>query len=105
FSEFMNLRFPGYAAGIIINSGEIPSQFFSKTPTPGFLTMPTASDFAGSRRIGVFLASPTDTQFYGITQSNGRLVHSLGWDTLFLSFPGGHWNAPRFTYNRAISWI
>lgn len=105
YAEFMNLRYPGYAAGIIINSGRIPAQLIRPTPTPGFLTMPTASDFAGSRREAVFLASPTDTQFYGITQVNARTMEGLGWDTLFLSFPGGHWNAPPATYNKAISWI
>ena len=105
FADFMNLRYPGYAAGVIINSGRIPSQLFRKTPTPGFVTMPTESAFDGSRRVGVFLASPTDTQFFGITQSNSRLMAGLGWDTLFLSFRGGHWNAPPATYDQAITWI
>lgn len=105
YAEFMNLRYPGYAAGLIINSGRIPDQLFRKTPTPGFLTMPTSSEFDGSRRVGVFLASPTDHEFYGITKSNSRTMTALGWDILFLNFVGGHWNAPTPTYNQAIAWI
>ena len=105
YAEFMNLRYPGYAAAIIINSGRIPDQLFRTTPTPGFLTMPTASDFAASRREAVILCSPTDPQFYGISQVNARTMHDLGWDTLFLNFPGGHWNAPPATYNKAIAWL
>ena len=105
YAEFMNLRYPGYAAAIISNSGRIPAQLIRDTPAPGFLTMPTASDFAGSRREAVFLASPTDTQFYGISQINAKTMQGIGWDTLFLSFPGGHWNAPPATYNKAIAWI
>lgn len=105
FADFMNLRYPGYAAGVIINSGEIPAQLFHKTPARGFVTMPTAADFTGSRRVGVFLASPSDSEFYGITQANAKLMQTLGWNTLFLSFPGGHWNAPKATYTQAIQWI
>jgi len=105
FAEFMNLRYPGYAAGIIINSGRVPSQLFRDAPTPGFLTIPSASDFAGSRRVAVFLASPTDPDFYGISQANARTLERLGWQTLFLSFPGGHRNAPPAIYRQAIAWI
>lgn len=105
FTEFMNFYYPGYAAGIIVNSGKIPMQLIRKEPTPGFVTMPTASDFDGSRRVGVFLASPTDADFYGITKSDSQLIKGLGWDTLFLNFVGGHWNAPPATYTKAISWI
>jgi hypothetical protein len=105
FADFMNLRYPGYAAGVIINSGEIPMQLFRKTPTPGFLTMPSGADFAGSRRLGVFLCSSSDGQFFGITQANEKMMHSIGWDTLFLNFPGGHKNAPPATYHQAIQWI
>ena len=105
FADFMNLRYPGYAAGVIINSGQIPAQLFSKTPRPGFLTFPSASDFAGARDVGVFLASPADGQFYGITQANSHLMQKLGWNTIFLSFPGGHVNAPLSTYDQAIAWI
>ena len=105
FADFMNLRYPGYAAGVIINSGQIPAQLFSRTPRPGYLTMPSATDFAGSRREAVFLCSPSDPQFYGITQANARTMQRLGWDTLFLSFPGGHRNAPASTYGKAIAWI
>lgn len=105
FADFMNLRYPGYAAGVIINSGQIPAQLFSSKPRPGFVTMPSASAFDDSRRLGVFLCSPTDSQFYGITQANAKLMQKLGWDTLFLSFPGGHANAPLTTYEKAIAWI
>lgn len=105
YADFMNLRYPGYAAGVIINSGRIPSQLFSKRPERGFLTYPTAADFAGSRRLGVFLCSPSDSQFYGLSQSNAKFMQRLGWSTLFLSFPGGHENAPISVYNRAISWM
>jgi hypothetical protein len=105
FAEFMNLRYPGYAAGIVINSGEIPTQFFRRTPTPGYLTMPSASDFGASRRVAVFLCSPSDSQFYGISHANERTMHGLGWDTLFLNFPGGHRNAPVPTYLQALAWV
>lgn len=105
YADFMNLRYPGYAAAVIINSGQIPAQLFSKTPRRGFVTMPTASAFAGSRTLGVFLCSPADGQFYGISQANAKLMQSLGWDTVFYSFPGGHSIAPPATYNQAIAWI
>jgi predicted esterase len=104
FADFMNLRFPGYAAAVIINSGEIPA-LFRKTPRRGAAPMPTAASFDGSRKLGVFLCSPSDGQFYGITQANAKLMESLGWQTLFLSFPGGHSIAPPSTYNQALSWI
>ena len=67
--------------------------------------MPTASDFTGSRELGVFLCSPSDPQFYGVSQIDAKLMQKLGWDTVFYSFPGGHSNAPISTYNKVISWI
>jgi hypothetical protein len=67
--------------------------------------MPSAADFGNSRRLGVFLCSPTDPQFFGITQANAKSLHGLGWDTLFLSFPGGHENAPLPFYRQAIACI
>ncbi|MDR3637888.1 MAG: hypothetical protein P4L84_29050 [Isosphaeraceae bacterium] len=105
YADFMNLRYPGYAAAVIINSGQIPAQLFSKAPRHGFLTFPTASSFAGSREIGVFLCSPADGQFYGISQANAKEMQSLGWSTVFLSFPGGHSIAPPATYDKAIAFI
>ena len=105
YADFMNLRYPGYAAGIMINSGRIPSQLFTAHPRPGFLTYPTAADFAGSRRLAVFLCSPSDSGFYGVSHTNDRFMQRLGWDTLFVNFPGGHWNAPVAFYNKAIAWM
>ncbi len=105
YADFMNLLYPGYAAGIIINSGRVPNQLFSNHPTRGHLTYPTASAYAGSRRVGVFLASPSDSQFFPTTGANAKMMQRLGWDTLFLSFAGGHWNAPPPTYDKAIAWI
>ena len=105
YADFMNLTYPGYAAGVIINSGRIPSQLFGAAAKPGVEATPTASAFDGSRRVGVFLASPSDSAFYGVSQANAKAMQALGWDTLFLGFPGGHKNAPPATYARAIAWI
>jgi poly(3-hydroxybutyrate) depolymerase len=105
FADLMNLRYPGYGAAVIINSGEIPMQLFRRTPTPGFDTFPSAGDFGASRRVAVFLCSPSDSQFFGITQANAKTMQRLGWDTLFIPFKGGHWNAPLATYQQAIAWI
>jgi poly(3-hydroxybutyrate) depolymerase len=105
YAEFMNLVYPGYAAAVISNSGRIPSELFRRRPTPGSLSMPTAADYAGSRREAVLIASPGDNPFYGDSLANVHTWESLGWDTLFVSIPGGHVQASPATYDRIIAWI
>jgi poly(3-hydroxybutyrate) depolymerase len=105
FAEFVGLQDPGFAAAVIANSGRIPDQLFRARPTRGFLTMPTASDFAGSRREVVLIASPGDSPFFGDSLANQHTWQSLGWDTLFVSIPGGHVQASPPIFDRIIAWL
>jgi len=106
FAEFFNLTYPGFAAAVIENSGEIPFQFFGKPTNAHLEPPPDPQSFGDSRRIAVFLASPTDPLFYGLALHRDLPYYrSLGWQTRFLSFPGGHRFAPIPVYLKAIDWL
>jgi enterochelin esterase-like enzyme len=108
FAEYFNLTYPGFAAAVIDNSGRIPFERFG-SPTAkdrAVEPMPDAQAFGASRRLAVFLASPSDTSFYiDATRHDRPFYQSLGWQTLFLSFSGGHRYAPIPVYLQAIHWL
>jgi hypothetical protein len=106
FAEFFNLANPGFAAAVIDNSGRIPFERFGAPTNRGVVPRPNPRSFGDSRRIAVFLASPSDSMFYGLAlRYDLPYYRSLGWQTLFLSFPGGHINAPIPIYLQAIHWL
>jgi hypothetical protein len=106
FAEFFNLTYPGFAAAVIDNSGRIPFERFGAPTNPHVVPRPAPLSFGDARRIAVFLASPSDPMFYGLALHHDLpYYHSLGWQTLFLSFPGGHRNAPIPVYLEAIHWL
>jgi hypothetical protein len=106
FAEFFNLSNPGFAAAVIDNSGRIPFERFGAPTNRRLVPRPDPQSFGDSRRIAVFLASPSDSMFYGLAlQSDLPYYKSLGWQTRFLSFPGGHRNAPIPVYLQAIQWL
>lgn len=105
YAEFLNLYDPGYAAAVIANSSRIPDQLFRRTPTRGFLTYPTAADYAGSRREAVLIDSPGDSPFYQDSLANVRTWQSLGWDTIYVNIPGGHVQASPATFHQIIAWL
>jgi poly(3-hydroxybutyrate) depolymerase len=100
YAEYFNLTYPGYAAAVIDNSGRIPFEDFSRA------MLPNAQSFGNSRRIAVFLASPSDSSFYNDAVHNSLPYYrALGWQTRFFSFPGGHNFAPISVYISAIQWM
>jgi predicted esterase len=100
YAEYFNLKFPGFAAAVIDNSGRIPFDKIKRS------TLPTASSFGDSRRVAVLLASPSDSSFYNDAVRNSvPYYRSLGWQTRFYSFPGGHNFAPVRVYMDAIRWM
>jgi hypothetical protein len=106
FAEFFNLTNPGFAAAVIDNSGRIPFELFGAARNPQLEPRPDPQSFGDSRRIAVFLASPSDSMFYGLALHDDLPYYkSLGWQTRFLSFPGGHRNAPIPVYLAAIDWL
>ena len=106
FAEFFNLTYPGFAAAVIDNSGRIPFEQFGAPTNPHVEPKPDPHSFGDSRRIAVFLASPSDTMFYDLAlQRDLPYYRSLGWQTRFFSFPGGHINAPIPVFLKAIHWL
>jgi len=106
FAEFFNLTYPGFAAAVIDNSGRIPFEQFGPPTDHQVEPAPKPQSFGDSRRIAVFLQSPSDSMFYApALQHDPPYYRSLGWQTLFLNFPGGHRNAPIPVYLKAIHWL
>lgn len=105
YAEFLNLLDPGYAAAVIANSSRIPNQLFRDQPTPGFLTMPTAADYAGSRRLAVLIDSPGDSPFYQDSLANLRTWQALGFDAIYVNIPGGHVQASPAVFDQIVAWL
>jgi predicted esterase len=99
FALDLNEDYPGFAAAVIDNAGG--SQYLNAPPGVSF----PASAFANSRRLAVFLSSPTDQRFGPEASQTRDLYAANGWQTLTLSFRGGHIEAPSATYLRAAGWI
>ncbi|WP_165225304.1 hypothetical protein [Aquisphaera insulae] len=100
YAEYFNLKYPGYAAAVVDNSGRVPLDKFKRG------TLPTAESFGASRRVAILLASPSDAEFYN-DAVKGSLPYykSIGWQVRFYSFPGGHNFAPIRIYKNAIDWM
>jgi predicted esterase len=106
FAQYFNLTYPGYAAAVIDNSGRIPFEDFAPPTNRGLVPLPKPQSFSDSRRVALFLASPSDPMFYGLAVHRDLPYYkSLGWQTLFLSFPGGHKNAPIPVLLKGIQWL
>jgi hypothetical protein len=106
FAEYLNLAYPGFAAAVIDNSGRIPFEDFGAAGARRGLPLPGPQSFGTSRRIAVVLASPSDSMFYGLAvQRDVPYYKSVGWQTLFVGFPGGHNFAPFSDYVQAMQWL
>ena len=55
-------------------------------------------------KTGVFLASPSDFRYQEMHRDRDYL-DSLGWNTTWLEFQGGHIMAPQKSYEQASSWL
>jgi predicted esterase len=106
FAEYLNLAYPGFAAAVIDNSGRIPFEDFSAAGARRGLPLPGPQSFGTSRRIAVLFASPSDSEFYGdAVQRDVPYYKSVGWQTMFVPFPGGHNFAPLSDYFQAMLWL
>ncbi len=99
FAHDLNIAYPGFAAAVVDNSN---GAFYAGVP---FDHLPPASEFSGSRRIAVFLASPSDHVFYAQVQATIPIYQHWGWQTLFLSYKGGHIPAPAARIRQAMAWL
>ncbi|MBY0404363.1 MAG: hypothetical protein K2X66_10730, partial [Cyanobacteria bacterium] len=97
FSHMMNLYYPGTAAALIVNTGRIWDMVYSKAYYE-------KQDFGNSRRLIVFLASPTDFRYQEMKRDY-LLMQNKGWHVQWIEFEGGHQVAPIPVYNQAIQWI
>jgi predicted esterase len=99
FALHLNETYPGLAAALIDNAGGSDYLF----APPGF-SFPT-SEFAGSRRIAVFLSSPADHRFGSQATLSQQIYAGAGWDTHTVHFAGGHVEAPASVYSNVVAWI
>jgi predicted esterase len=106
FAEYFNLTYPGFAAAVIDNSGRIPFEDFGAAASGRGSTLPGPQSFGDSRRIAVLLASPGDPMFYNLALHRDLPYYqSVGWQALFVRFPGGHNFAPSSVYLQAMQWL
>lgn len=97
FSHAMNLTYPGSASALIVNTGRIWEDVYARSANRKI-------DFGQSRRLVVFLASPTDFRYEEMKRDK-QLMESLGWKVKWIEFPGGHRYAPESVYAQALQWI
>ncbi len=106
-AEYLNARNPGLAAALVIDANglfangadpEVPNTSNQDVPFP-------VGEFATSRQLAAFLYSPTDRVFGSATRADRAFYQQQGWDTLLLTYPGGHVDAPSNRYLRAATWI
>lgn len=97
FSQVMNLQYPGMASALIVNTGRIWEPF-------GAVAEASGVKFGDSRRLAVFLASPTDFRYQEMKRDYALLV-KLGWTVKWIEFQGGHVYAPPEKYEEALQWL
>ena len=109
FAEYFNLAYPGFAAAVIDNSGASPLRAVPGAPAARPGAEPPARrarSFGDSRRVAILMASPSDSTFYPLAIHRDRPYYqAVGWQTLFVSFPGGHHFAPLSDYRQSIAWL
>ncbi|MFN4260867.1 MAG: FG-GAP-like repeat-containing protein [Gemmataceae bacterium] len=115
YAHHLNIRYPGIASVLIINTAMIWGTQIPDTGTPNgpydyeyadankfFLAQQYAQ--STSRRLIVFLASPGDFR-YEEMQRDRALYPQLGWKPYYTEFAGGHTLAPAHKYVEALNWV
>lgn len=103
FAQALNLRYPGFASALLINTGRIWEPFYAEA-YEHLEALRGAYAQAGGARLAVMLMSPTDFR-YGEMQRDCRMLTSLGWQVHPMEFAGGHTLAPQAVYRQALEWI
>ena len=97
FSHAMNLEYPGVASALIVNTGRIWEDVLARHEL-------SRENFGRSKKLLVFLASPTDFRYQEMKQDE-QLMKQKGWKTHWIEFQGGHRYAPDAVYQQAVQWI
>lgn len=117
FSHSMNIAYPGWADALIVNVGRVWGEDVDSGPNIGtvlpqsqwsfdaaqLITL-TPAAFSASRKLIVFLASPTDFR-YRAMQQDATTYAQLGWKVKWIEFAGGHAPAPPEAYGEAFTWL
>lgn len=84
--------YPKLVSAVVINTGMMHENLAGRR------------DIFPRNKLAVFLASPTDFR-YDQMQRDRAFLESLGWDTRWTEFPGGHTLAPEQAYREAAAWL
>lgn len=101
FAQAMSLEYPGLVSALIVNTGRIWDDVYARAYEA---RKGLPARYGRSRRLVVFLASPTDFR-YEEMKRDALLLQHLGWRTHWLEFRGGHTYAPKATYTEALQWL
>lgn len=114
FAHAMNLSYPGLADALVINTGMV----WGQTIPEGSYNGPDWTQYgydnasnlrrqyaSNSRRLVVFLASPTDFRYEEMQRDSDLYGNNLGWGVYWTEFAGGHVTAPPTKYTEAFDWI
>jgi hypothetical protein len=102
FSHDLNAAYPGFAAAVIDNSNGEPGIAEDGDIVDG---VPTAGSFTGSRREAIFMVGQRDHLFRSQIEETIPVYQNWGWQTLMLTYPGGHKPAPTSVLAQAINWL
>jgi len=91
-SHMFAYYFPNVISAIIVNTGKIHRYYYDY------------KDRFPRGKVAVFLASPTDFR-YAEMKEDRALLDSLGWQTKWIEFEGGHSIAPQASYEQAAKWV
>lgn len=96
WSHSMNVAYPGFAYGLIVNTGK----FWELDDQPQL----TMQQFGVARNKIAFLASPTDFRYQEM-QRDYSWMKQWGFPVNWIEFEGGHRHAPRENYAQALNWL
>jgi poly(3-hydroxybutyrate) depolymerase len=88
--------FPDKFRGVVVNTGMMPHHWKGNDPFD-------ATHYPRTK-VAVMLASPTDFRFHEM-QEDRKLLEGVGWQVLWIEFPGGHTYAPPASYVQAAAWL
>ncbi len=103
FAQALNIRYPGFASALIINTGRIWEPFYAEA-YGNLDALRAAYRQSPGSRLAVMLMSPTDFR-YGEMQRDCQMLTALGWQVRAIEFAGGHQVAPQAVYTQALGWI
>lgn len=90
-AHFFSYFYPELTKAIVINTGMMHEDYSDPQNYP-------------KDKIAVFLASPTDFRYEEMI-SDETLLKSLGWQTKWIEFEGGHITAPTHIYQQTADWL